>query len=189
MECNYRICQNHINDGSVAYDDLIYVLIQVVPEGFGNVLRKIKKEYNNPVVYVLENGYSDYGEMRDYNRVGYHYSYLMELIKAVKRDGCRVQKYTVWSLLDNFEFKSGYTWVRCFLWSGFRVSNLYRQCILLADNPMDSSRWTLTAGTKRGNQSSRQRGWRILFGIANYRIFLVNETTNKSTITYKFETN
>ncbi|XP_012250716.2 myrosinase 1-like [Athalia rosae] len=83
--------------------------LKVVPRGFRNVLCKIKDEYNNPLVYVLENGYPDYGELNDYERIRYFQSYLKELLIAIKEDGCRVSRYTVWSLLDNFQLNAGYT--------------------------------------------------------------------------------
>jgi hypothetical protein len=35
--------------------------------------------------------------------------YLCELLKAVKDDGCNVIGYTVWSLMDNFDWMFGYT--------------------------------------------------------------------------------
>lgn len=81
---------------------------KVVPEGFGDLLRKIKKDYNNPPVYVLENGSRDDGTLNDYHRMRYYHLYLKELLLAVHRDGCNVQKYTFWSLMDNFEWFAGY---------------------------------------------------------------------------------
>lgn len=82
--------------------------LRVTPFGFGDLLRKIKDEYNNPPVYLLENGISDAGTLTDHQRIDYFYSYLKELITAVKRDGCNVPVYTIWSLLDNFEWDRGY---------------------------------------------------------------------------------
>ncbi|XP_015513234.1 myrosinase 1 [Neodiprion lecontei] len=81
----------------------------VNPSGFGYLLRKIRDEYNNPSVWVTENGYSDTGELDDYNRVSYYYEYLREMLIAIKRDGCNVEGYAVWSILDNFEWQAGYT--------------------------------------------------------------------------------
>ncbi|XP_021923731.1 lactase-phlorizin hydrolase-like isoform X2 [Zootermopsis nevadensis] len=83
--------------------------LKVVPWGFRKLLVWIAKEYNNPPVYVTENGFSDHGELRDTNRTKYITSYLSELLKAIHEDGCNVIGYTAWSLIDNYEWMSGYT--------------------------------------------------------------------------------
>jgi len=43
----------------------------VVPWGFRKLLVWIANEYNNPPVYVTENGFSDRGELEDANRTNY----------------------------------------------------------------------------------------------------------------------
>ena len=45
--------------------------MQVVPWGFRKLLNWIAKEYNNPPVLITENGFSDYGELNDRDRVDY----------------------------------------------------------------------------------------------------------------------
>lgn len=44
----------------------------------------------------------------DTTRLNYYKSYITELKKAID-DGANVIGYFAWSLLDNFEWKSGYT--------------------------------------------------------------------------------
>lgn len=79
-----------------------------MPEGFGNLLRMIRDQYDNPPVFVFENGYSDDGQLDDYDRITYFHRYLSEMLSAINEDGCNVVGYTIWSLLDNFQWWSGY---------------------------------------------------------------------------------
>ncbi|XP_046430435.1 myrosinase 1-like isoform X1 [Neodiprion fabricii] len=79
------------------------------PEGFGNLLRMIRDEYDNPPVHVYENGYCDLGELNDYARITYYNGYMTELLSVIQNDSCNVVRYTAWSLLDNFEWSDGYT--------------------------------------------------------------------------------
>ena len=80
----------------------------MVPEGLRYVLIEIKKRYDNPPVYILENGVSDNGTLSDTQRIKFLYSYMREMLIATKRDKCNVKAYTIWSLLDNFEWDRGY---------------------------------------------------------------------------------
>lgn len=82
-----------------------------VPWGFRKLLVWIKKTYDNPLVYVTENGFSDTDEvgLNDDGRVRYYREYINEMLKAVTIDGCKVMSYTAWSLMDNFEWARGYS--------------------------------------------------------------------------------
>ncbi|KAJ4703172.1 Beta-glucosidase [Melia azedarach] len=88
----------------------------VYPQGMENVVNYVKKRYNNTPMFITENGF---GEMKmpnstledylyDVKRVEYMAGYLDALERAV-RDGADVRGYFAWSLLDNFEWKYGYT--------------------------------------------------------------------------------
>ncbi|XP_052245872.1 lactase/phlorizin hydrolase-like isoform X2 [Dreissena polymorpha] len=84
--------------------------LRVTPFGLRKILNWLKKEYNNVPVYVTENGVSDRnGTLRDYHRIHYYRTYINEMLKAVRLDGCNVKGYTAWSLMDNFEWGTGYS--------------------------------------------------------------------------------
>ncbi|KAJ8681553.1 hypothetical protein QAD02_017345 [Eretmocerus hayati] len=83
--------------------------LKVNPKGIRDVLRTIKEKYNNPPVYILENGVSHGNGTHDNFRINYLSSYLKETLLARERDNCSVKAYTVWTLLDDFEWEVGYT--------------------------------------------------------------------------------
>ncbi|XP_022634119.1 beta-glucosidase 12 isoform X3 [Vigna radiata var. radiata] len=88
----------------------------IYPRGFRRLLLFIKKHYNNPVIYITENGYDEFDDptlsleesLLDTYRVDYIYRHLYYLQTAIK-DGVNVKGYFVWSLLDNMEWDSGYS--------------------------------------------------------------------------------
>ncbi|KAL2712920.1 myrosinase 1 [Vespula squamosa] len=82
--------------------------LKVVPEGFRKILNDIKNEYNNPPLIITENGVSDDGKLKDKTRVDYLSEYLKAMLQAIHEDGCNVKGYTIWSLMDNFEWENGY---------------------------------------------------------------------------------
>lgn len=59
-------------------------------------------------MFITENGWSDEGELDDIGRIEYMKSHLQAVLDANK-DGCRVNGYTHWSVIDNFEWNRGYT--------------------------------------------------------------------------------
>ena len=68
----------------------------------------VHKEYNGTPAYVLENGVSDLGGTKDTVRVDYYNHYLDNVLKAIN-EGANVKGYIAWSLMDNFEWRAGYT--------------------------------------------------------------------------------
>ncbi|XP_045173370.2 lactase/phlorizin hydrolase-like [Mercenaria mercenaria] len=83
--------------------------LKVNPWGLRSLLRWIRDRYNNPPLYVTENGFGDDGEIQDTGRVDYYRSYTNEMLKAIRLDNCNVKGYMAWSLMDNLEWTSGYT--------------------------------------------------------------------------------
>lgn len=89
--------------------------LHIVPWGIRKLMNYIKDHYDNPLVIITENGMDDPNfttldkALKDYRRIQFHSDYLSCLQAAIWEDGCNVQGYFVWSLLDNWEWNSGYT--------------------------------------------------------------------------------
>nr|XP_020635330.1 lactase-phlorizin hydrolase [Pogona vitticeps] len=85
--------------------------LKVTPFGFRRLLKWIKEEYNNPPIYVTENGISERvdGGFNDTWRIHYLKNYINEALKAVILDGVDLRGYTVWCLMDNFEWAVGFS--------------------------------------------------------------------------------
>lgn len=84
---------------------------EVYPEGLYDLLKEIKENYNNPVIYITENGaaYKDElinGEVNDQERLEYIRDHIIMLDRAIK-DGVNLKGYFVWSFIDNFEWTEG----------------------------------------------------------------------------------
>ncbi|XP_033990469.1 lactase-phlorizin hydrolase-like [Trematomus bernacchii] len=84
--------------------------LKITPFGFRKILKFIKDEYGNPPLYVTENGISERGEvnLNDVHRKYYYEQYINQALKAQVLDGVDLRGYTAWSLMDNFEWASGY---------------------------------------------------------------------------------
>ncbi|XP_007650423.1 cytosolic beta-glucosidase [Cricetulus griseus] len=85
--------------------------IYVVPWGIRKLLKYIKDTYNNPVIYITENGFPqcDPPSLDDTQRWEYFRQTFQELFKAIHVDEVNLQVYCAWSLLDNFEWNNGYS--------------------------------------------------------------------------------
>ena len=84
------------------------------PAGLYETLQRVQTEYTGHLpLFVSENGASfrDYlepeGDCRDPERVDFLRAHLREAHRAIS-DGVPLQGFFVWSLLDNFEWDSGY---------------------------------------------------------------------------------
>jgi beta-glucosidase/6-phospho-beta-glucosidase/beta-galactosidase len=93
-------------DDSWPYSSALW--LRVVPWGFRKILKWLKDTYDNPTIYVTENGFADYAgsDASDVQRVRYYESYINEMLKAIVIDQVNVTSYTAWSLMDvrNYKF-------------------------------------------------------------------------------------
>jgi beta-glucosidase len=86
---------------------------EVDPDGLYRVLARVYDDYGRVPIAITENGaaYADppaaNGRVWDPQRTAYLKSHLAALRRAVDH-GVRVERYFVWSLLDNFEWEWGY---------------------------------------------------------------------------------
>jgi beta-glucosidase len=87
---------------------------EVWPDGFYQLLMRISRDYNNPIIEVTENGCSygdtpdEHGRVADQRRIDFFRGYLGAVAHAIK-DGANIRGYHAWSLLDNFEWAESYT--------------------------------------------------------------------------------
>ena len=89
-----------------------YVNWGINPQGFTDMLKRIRDSYGNPTVYITENGCAleDFPDAKGYVEDWGRLDYLRGHIRAVHRaiaEGCNIRGYFVWSLMDNFEWSHG----------------------------------------------------------------------------------
>ncbi|XP_022147808.1 beta-glucosidase 12-like [Momordica charantia] len=88
--------------------------LAVYPQGLKELLIYTKNNYRNPIIYITENGYVDYDRaqihelLEDKDRIKYFHDHLYSIQESIKA-GVRVNGFFAWSLLDNFEWSSGYS--------------------------------------------------------------------------------
>ena len=86
----------------------------IVPQGMHDVLMFMHNTWmknSSLPIYITENGVSVAeptieSALSDNERIDFLASYLTAIEKAIEK-GVKVEKYFVWSLLDNFEWNSG----------------------------------------------------------------------------------
>nr|AOH73347.1 beta glucosidase 6 [Lygus lineolaris] len=82
--------------------------MKVIPQGLRLAIQKVRQEFGNIPIIVTENGYPDHGDL-DEKRIDYFETHLAEMRQAIYEDGINVIGYCLWSIIDNFEWRDGYT--------------------------------------------------------------------------------
>ncbi|XP_057452176.1 beta-glucosidase 13-like [Lotus japonicus] len=104
----FTTARNGVLIGPKAASDWLYVY----PRGIQGLLEYTKEKFNNPIVFITENGIDEVNDgkmsLDDKVRIDYILRHLLYLQRAI-RNGVRVKGYFAWSLLDNFEWTAGYT--------------------------------------------------------------------------------
>ncbi|KAK1399480.1 Beta-glucosidase 24 [Heracleum sosnowskyi] len=89
--------------------------IYVYPQGLRNTLVYLSKKFNNPKLYITENGYADKRDdtvpvdeaIQDPKRIQYILRHLYAVNEALKM-GANVNGYFMWALMDSMEMEQGY---------------------------------------------------------------------------------
>ncbi|MBT0570151.1 beta-glucosidase [Curvibacter sp. CHRR-16] len=81
-------------------------------QGLTELLQGIHRDYTLPPIYITENGFAEadtvaHGHVNDPGRLAYMQSHLRAL-RAAMAAGVDVRGFFYWSLMDNFEWASGY---------------------------------------------------------------------------------
>ncbi|XP_020090085.1 beta-glucosidase 24-like isoform X2 [Ananas comosus] len=90
--------------------------LYIYPKGIRDLLVYTKRTYNNPTIYITENGVDEINNgtlplkeaLEDNFRIKFHQQHLLYVQRAI-REKVDVRGYFAWSLLDNFEWMDGYT--------------------------------------------------------------------------------
>ncbi|KAL1514331.1 hypothetical protein ABEB36_003604 [Hypothenemus hampei] len=79
-----------------------------VPYGLRSMINWVAEQYDNPEIFILENGFADLHTLDDYDRINYLNGHLCHTLRAINEDKRTVIGYALWSLMDNFEWSDGY---------------------------------------------------------------------------------
>ena len=85
---------------------------EIYPQGLTDLLLRLHRDYAVPPLYITENGgaFKDpltHGRVHDADRTEYLQTHIAAVAAALSQ-GVPMAGYMVWSLMDNFEWSSGY---------------------------------------------------------------------------------
>lgn len=84
------------------------------PNAFYDMLMALSRDYNHPIIEITETGthfphtLPRDEQLHDAARIAWYKQHLAAMAHAI-RDGARVRAYNAWTLLDNLEWRAGYT--------------------------------------------------------------------------------
>ncbi|XP_055890718.1 lactase/phlorizin hydrolase-like isoform X2 [Biomphalaria glabrata] len=82
----------------------------VNPIGIRKTLNWMRKEFGDIPIYITENGVGDPNStLDDEFRILYYQGYINNVLKAAVLDKVNVKGFTAWSMIDLFEWTSGYS--------------------------------------------------------------------------------
>ncbi|KAH7277661.1 hypothetical protein KP509_38G000700 [Ceratopteris richardii] len=132
--------------------------LYIVPPGIYHVVKYVQQKYKLPI-FITENGMDDSNNaslpldqaLSDSKRIQFHADYLYYLAAAI-REGIDIRGYFAWSLLDNFEWASGYT---------SRFGLYFVDYITLKRYPKASAMW-FKEFLSRSSQSANSKWWPLI---------------------------
>ncbi|CAI9089591.1 OLC1v1024186C2 [Oldenlandia corymbosa var. corymbosa] len=91
--------------------------LRIYPKGLRELLKYIKTKYNDPIIYITENGLNEariddkniLEAIKDDARKDYIHDHLCCIYQAIEKYRINVTGYFVWSLVDNFEWAYGFS--------------------------------------------------------------------------------
>lgn len=83
---------------------LVQNTLYYYPEGFRKLLNYINGRYRPESIFITENGNLTGDYLDDQDRITYLHDYMSNMLDAILEDRINIRGYTVWTLMDNFEW-------------------------------------------------------------------------------------